>query len=64
MSDRLSRTDARLGAIEHALADVHRRIAALELSDGRSPAVLRGALAPAIAEPPLPLLTVRSKAFL
>jgi hypothetical protein len=74
MSDRLSRIEARLGAIDQALADIHiearlgaidqaladvqRRIDALEAGELRSPAVLRGTLAPAIEEPPLPLLNV------
>ena len=41
MSDRLSRIEARLGGIDQALADVHRRIDALEALELRSPAVLR-----------------------
>ena len=71
MSDRLSRpqarlgaidqavadanTAARLGAVEQALADVQRRLAALEARELRSPAS-PAALAPSASESPWPLL--------
>jgi hypothetical protein len=40
MSDRLSRIEARLGGIDQVLADLHRRIDALEARELRSPGVL------------------------
>jgi hypothetical protein len=58
MSDRLSRIEARLVAIDQALADVHRRIDALEARELRSPAAPRATLAPAIGESPLSLPSV------
>ena len=57
MSDRLSRIEARLGAIDQALADVNQRLDALEAGGLRSPAVLSGTLAPAIGDTPVPLLS-------
>jgi hypothetical protein len=73
MSDRLSRPEARLGAIEQALADgnisarlgridqaladIHRRLDALEARELRSPAPLRAELA-AMREETSPLLSI------
>ena len=57
MSDRLSRIEARLGAIDQALADVHRRIDALEALQLRPSAVLHTDLAPASVGAPAPPLS-------
>ena len=61
MSDRFSRIEARLGGIDQALADVYRRIEALEASELRSPAV-RDELPPAAVEvSPLAALPVAGR---
>ena len=58
MSDRLSRIEARLGAIDQALADVHRRIDALEALALRPSSSLDTDLAPAIVGAPAPPLSL------
>ena len=58
MSDRLSRIEARLGAIDQALADVHRRIDALEALPLRPSSSLDTDLAPAIVGAPAPPLSL------
>ena len=55
MSDRLSRTEARLGGIDQALADVHRRLEALEALELHSPPALHPEPLSAPIETPSPL---------
>src|SRR4029453_18949926 len=55
MSDRLSRIEARLGGIDQALADVHRRLDALEALELRSAPALHSDPLSATVETPLPL---------
>jgi hypothetical protein len=57
MSDRLSRIEARLVGIDQALADVRRRIDALEAGEPRPAAHLRAGLAPS-SELPEPLFGI------
>ena len=59
MSDRLFRIEARLGGIDQALADVHRRLDALEALELRSPPALRSGPLSATIEAPsrAPLLS-------
>ena len=57
MLDRLSYIDARLGEIDRALADVHRRIAALEALELRPAAVSRPGIPPTASEAISPLLS-------
>ena len=57
MLDRLSYIDARLGEIDRALADVHRRIAALEALELRPSEVSRPGIPPTASEAISPLLS-------
>jgi hypothetical protein len=57
MLDRLSCIDARLGEIDRALADVHRRIAALEALELRPSEVSRPGIPPTASEAISPLLS-------
>lgn len=57
MSDRLSRIEARLGGIDQALADVHRRIGALEALELRPSEALRPGIPPTTSEAISPLLS-------
>jgi hypothetical protein len=66
MLDRLCRIEARLGGIDQALADVHRRLDALEALELRSPPALRfEPLAATIEAPsPVPLLSAGGLDFI
>ena len=55
MSDRLFRIEARLGGIDQALADVHRRLDALEALELRPPPALRSEPLSATVEAPSPV---------